>query len=358
MEYTNLGNTSVKVSRICLGTMTWGLQNTQEDAFKQMDFALDNDVNFWDTAEMYAIPPSPDTYGTTETIIGNWISSRKKRDDIILATKISPVPWARGEESPSINRQSIIKALDNSLKRLKTDYIDLYQLHWAENRPNYHFANWWDFKPSQGYANKEKICDNILETLRTLDELIKEGKIKHIGLSDDSAWGINKFCQLAESHNLPKIVSVQNEYSLLRRRDETDVMETCALEDVSYLTWSPLQMGIISGKYLDGKNPKGARFTDDVLGEQADRFMTRLTPDVHLAVREYLKVAQKHNIDVCQMAIAFTIRENYMSSSIIGATNIDQLKNNIAAINLKLSEEILADIESVRRKYPVPFYYT
>ncbi|API86773.1 aldo/keto reductase [Francisella uliginis] len=357
MKYTKLGKTNIDISRICLGTMTWGLQNSQSEGFEQMDYALSQGVNFWDTAELYAVPPTPDTYGKTEEIIGNWIESRQKREEIILATKFSPIPWARGEENPKIDKANIITAVDNSLKRLKTDYIDLYQFHWPVNRPNYHFADWWDFEPSQGEAAKQQISDNILETLQTCDELIKAGKIRHIGLSDDSAWGVSQFIKLAEKHNLPRIASIQNEYNLLRRRDETDVMETCALEEVSYLPWSPLQMGILSGKYLNGKVPAGSRMSDEVMGseEQKARFATRHNPTVDKAVEEYLAVAKKHNLDVCQMAIAFTIRKAYMTSSIIGATSLEQLKTNIDAINIELSQEVLVDIEEVRRKYPVPF---
>ncbi|MEY8702039.1 aldo/keto reductase, partial [Francisella philomiragia] len=266
-------------------------------------------------------------------------------------------PWARNEENPQINRENIISAVDNSLRRLKTDYIDLYQFHWTVNRPNYHFADWWSFEPAQGANAKQQIQDNIFETLKACDELIKAGKIRHIGLSNDSAWGLNQFINLAEKHNLPRIVSLQNEYNLLRRRDETDVMETCALEEISYLAWSPLQMGILSGKYLDGNIPAGSRMSDEVMGspEQKARFATRQNATVDLAVKEYLEIAKKHNLDVCQMAIAFTIRKEYMSSSIIGATTMQQLKTNIDAINLELSAEVLADIEKVRRKYPIPF---
>ena len=357
MKYTKLGKTNIDISRICLGTMTWGKQNTQAEGFEQMDYALDKGVNFWDTAELYAVPPTPSTYGKTEEIIGNWFAETKRRNEVILATKFSPIPWARGEENPTINRENILIAVENSLKRLKTDYIDLYQFHWTVNRPNYHFADWWDFEPSTGSDAQKRITDNILETLEACDELIKAGKIRNIGLSDDSAWGINKFINLSEKYNLPRIASIQNEYNLLRRRDETDVMETCALEEVSYLPWSPLQMGILSGKYLNGNVPKGSRMSDEVMEtpEQKARFQTRLSPMVNEAVAEYLKVAKKHNLDVCQMAIAFTIRKNYMDSSIIGATNMQQLKSNIDAVNLVLSEEVLRDIEIVRKKYPVPF---
>lgn len=355
MQYTRLGKTDLNVSRICLGTMTWGKQNNEADGHAQMDYALTQGVNFWDTAEMYAIPPTPETYGTTETIIGSWFAKTNKRKDVILATKFSPLPWARDEETPTTNRANIILAVENSLKRLQTDYIDLYQFHWPTNRPNYHFANWWDFEPAQGAAAKEAIVANKLEILQTLAELVQQGKIRHFGLSDDSAWGIKQFADLAEQHNLPRVASIQNEYNLMRRRDETDVMETCALEEVAYLAWSPLEMGVLSGKYLNGKQPAGTRFSDEVMGEGLARYETRLGKQVDLAVTDYLGIANKHGLDVCQMAIAFTIRKPYMTASIIGATNLDQLKSNIDAINLTLTDEVLQDIEKVRHAYPVPF---
>ncbi|MFT4693161.1 MAG: aryl-alcohol dehydrogenase-like predicted oxidoreductase [Francisella sp.] len=354
MKYTKLGSTNIDISRICLGTMTWGKQNTQDEGFKQMDYALSQGVNFWDTAEMYAIPPTAKTYGTTETIIGNWFKKTSKRKEVILATKFSPLPWARDEENPQTNNQNIITAVDNSLKRLQTDYIDLYQFHWPTNRPNYHFGNWWDFEPKAGLQDKNEIVDNILETLQTCDELVKAGKIRHIGLSNDSAWGINQFIKLAEKYNFPRLQSIQHEYNLTRRRDETDIMETCALEDLSYLAWSPLDMGVLTGKYLNGVRPAGTRMSAEILDGQENRFDFRINTDDN-AILGYLDVAKKHGLDICQMAIAFTIRREYMSSAIIGATNIDQLKNNIAAIDLQLSNEVLADIEKVRRKYPVPF---
>ncbi len=334
--------------------MTWGRQNTQAEGFEQMDYALSQCVNLWDTAEMYAVPPSPDTYGKTADIIGNWFKTSNKRDNVILATKFSPLPWARGEEHPIINKQNIMTAVDNSLKRLQTDYIDLYQFHWAANRPNYHFVGVWDFIPDSS-KNKEQMEANIFEILQTCNDIVKAGKIKNIGLSNDTAWGINKFISLAEKHNLPKIQSIQNEYSLLRRRDETDVMETSSLEDLSYLTWSPLNMGVLSGQYLGGSRPDGTRLSQEVLDGQEDRFTTRTSSTVDKAVAEYMRVANQHGLDICHMAIAFTIRREYMISSIIGATNMDQLNSNIAAIDLDLSDKILADIEKIRKKYPVPF---
>ncbi len=354
MKYTKLGTTDLDISRICLGTMTWGKQNTQADGFEQMDYALTQGVNFWDTAEMYAIPPIAITYGKTEEIIGNWFAQTKRRDEVLLASKFSPMPWARNEETPVTTKSNILTAVDNSLKRLKTDYIDLYQFHWPTNRPHYSFADWWDFEPACGKNDKNRIIENLHEILQTCDNLIKQGKIRHIGLSNDTAWGINQFIKLSEKYNLPRIQSIQHEYNLARRRDETDIMETCALEDISYLAWSPLEQGILTGKYLNGARPDGTRMSRDVLADQEHRYDFRLkTKDQ--AVQGYIDVAKKHNLDVCQMAIAFTIRKSYMSSSIIGATDMTQLKNNIAAMDLVLTQEVLADIEKVTREYPVPF---
>ena len=334
--------------------MTWGRQNTQAEGFEQMDYALSQGVNFWDTAEMYPIPPVAQRYGHTEITIGEWLKTTKKRQDIILATKLSPLTWARNEDAPLVNKENIISAVNNSLKRLQTDYIDLYQFHWPTNRPHYHFSNWWDFEPSTGNQNKQIIIDNMLETLQTCDELIKAGKIQHIGAVNDSAWGVNQFIKLAEKYSLPRIQSLQNEYNLLRRRDETDVMETCGLEDISYLTWSPLEQGVITGKYRNGARPVGTRMSIEILDGQEDRYGFRMATNDN-AVSAYIDIANKHSLDICQMAIAFTIRKDYVSSSIIGATTLDQLKNNIGAIDLKLSKEVLADIEKVRREYPVPF---
>ncbi len=358
MKYSNLGNTNLKISKICLGTMTWGLQNSQSEAFEQMNYSLSRGVNFWDTAEMYAIPPTAETYGTTETIIGNWFKETGKRNEIILATKFSPLPWARNEEIPTTNKKNIITAVENSLKRLKTDYIDLYQLHWPTNRPNYHFAGWWDFKPAFGLSAKKQIVDNKIEILQTFQDLVDAGKIRYIGLSDDSAWGIKQYADLSENLNLPRIVSIQNEYNLLRRRDEYDVAESCALESVSYLAWSPLAMGVLSGKYL-GKSfpnfPKNTRFSQEIMKDGWDRYQTRVELNSENATKEYLEIAKKYNLDPCQMAIAFTLTKEWITSSIIGATSMKQLQDDIAAIDLNLTKECLQEIDLIYKRYPVPF---
>ena len=355
MKYVNLGTTNIKISRICLGTMTWGKQNNQEQAFEQMNYALDQGVNFFDTAEMYAIPPTADSYGKTEIIIGNWFEKYRKRQDVVIATKFSPLPWARGEKTPVINKENIIIAVENSLARLKTDYVDLYQLHWPTNRANYHFSNWWDFEPPYEKNAKQKITDNIYEIINTLDQLVKSGKIRAIGLSDDSAWGIKQYVDIAHYNDLIKISSIQNEYNLLRRRDEHDVAETCILEDVSYLAWSPLAMGVLSGKYLDNKFPANSRFSKEVMADGWDRYKTRIELNTCNATRQYLAIAKKHNLDPCQMAIAFTLSKKWIASSIIGATSMDQLKSNIAAININIDKDCLSDINNCYKNYPVPF---
>ena len=345
MQYRKLGRTDIYISVIGLGTMTWGLQNTQEEGFEQMDYALGRGINFFDTAEMYAIPPSAETCGTTETIIGNWFASRGKRDKVILASKITGpgLDWIRG--GGPIDKNSLQQALDGSLQRLQSDYIDLYQLHWP-NRGSYHFGQIWDYAPDFDARAEE---DNFLEVLATLQGFIGEGKIRHIGLSNETAWGIMKYLQLAEKHGLPRMVSIQNEYSLLCRHFEPDLYEISLAEDVGLLAWSPLSRGMISGKYLDGARPKGARITIETRSEH------RLVPMVDDAIRDYMVLAEQYGLDVCQMALAFVHSRPFVTSTLIGATTMDQLKSNIDSIELKLSDEVLQGIKQLRQKYAALF---
>ncbi len=346
MQYRKLGRTGLDVSVICLGTMTWGRQNTEADGHEQMDYALTQGVNFWDTAEMYAVPPTPDSYGKTETIIGTWLAKNPgKREDIILASKIAGpgLGWVRGGNY-KIDRANILEAVEGSLKRLQTDYIDLYQLHWP-NRGSYHFSQQWKFNPQFDAAAVE---ENFIEVLETLDELIKAGKIRHIGLSDETAWGTMKYLELSKKHNLPRMQSIQNEYSLLCRVFEPDFTEVAMAEDCGLLAWSPLATGMISGKYLDGARPAGTRWT--LLDKPP-----RDTPHAQDAVRAYIDVAEKHGLDVTQMALAFVNSRPFVTANIIGATNMDQLKSNIASIDLELSPDVLSDIETVRRDYPMVY---
>jgi len=345
MEYRKLGRTDLEISVIGLGTMTWGFQNTEADGFEQMDYALEQGINFFDTAEMYAIPPTAKTYGTTETIIGNWFASRNTRDKVILATKItSPgLKWIRGGDI--MNRKNLNLALEGSLRRLQTDYVDLYQLHWP-NRGSYHFGKTWNYTPE---FDVQKETDNFLEILQTIQDFISEGKIRHFGLSNETAWGLTKYLQLSEQHDLPRVASIQNEYSLLCRHFEPDLSEITVNEDVSLLAWSPLCRGMLSGKYLNGARPEGARISIETRKEH------RVCPNTDAAIVDYIELARRHELDVCQMAIAFVNSRPYVAATLIGATNMTQLKTDIAASELQLTDDLLSEIETVRRKHPMPY---
>lgn len=349
MQYSKLGSSDLMVSRCCLGTMTWGNQNNEAEGHEQMDYAITQGINFFDTAEIYAVPPSGATYGKTEEIIGTWFKKHNNRDKIILMSKLAgPGPdWIRGGKN-RIDRKNMLEAIDGSLKRLQTDYIDVYQLHWP-NRDFPHFgknnAGTIDFRKADTKAEEE----NLLEVLQTLGELQKAGKIRHPGLSDDSAWGIMKYIQLAEKHSLPRMVSIQNEFSLMNRYDDPHLAEVCVREEVAYLPWSPLAAGQISGKYLDGARPKGSRWDVDPRPPHRD---TELANE---AVKAYMSVAKKHGLDICQMAIKFCDVQNFTTSTIIGATNMEQLKVDIAAFDVELNRDVLDDIADVYRMFPVPF---
>lgn len=351
MKYSKLGRTDLNVSRVCLGTMTWGRQNSEGEGHEQMDYAFAQGINFFDTAEMYAVPPTPNTYGKTEEIIGTWFAKNKNRDKIILASKIAGVgmPWVRG--GAPITGDAISLAVDASLKRLQTDYIDLYQLHWP-NRPFAHFCR--NHAGVLNYASEDlKIIEaNLHDILNGLDKAVKAGKIRHVGLSDDSAYGIMKYLQLSDKFNLPRMQSIQNEFSLLNRSDDPYVAEVCALEDVAYLPWSPLATGMLSGKYANGAMPKGARWNYEL---EDGRPLGRNTEAANMAVNGYLAVAKKHGLDVCQMALKFVDSQNFVTSTIIGATSMAQLRSNIDAFDIHLSQDVLKDIDKVYRQYPIPF---
>jgi len=346
MRYRKLGTTNLDVSVICLGTMTWGRQNTESQGHEQMDYALDQGVNFFDTAELYAVPPNPETYGKTEEIIGTWFAERKNRDQVILASKIAGPGFPHIRDASPITGKTIREALDGSLKRLQTDYIDLYQLHWA-NRGHYHFSNYWNYDPN---FNKAEVEDNFMDVLQTLDDLIKAGKIRHIGLSDETAWGTMKYLELSDKHNLPRMQSIQNEYSLMCRVFEPELHEIAIAEQCGLLAWSPLATGMISGKYLDGARPEGSRWT--LLN---DLDIQRDTEIGQNAVRTYMAIAEKHGLDVCQMALAFVNDRPFTTSNIIGATTMDQLKSNIASIDLTLTNEVLTDIDKIYRQFTRPY---
>ncbi len=346
MEYRKLGRTDLDISLIGLGTMTWGWQNTQDEGFEQMDYALERGINFFDTAEMYAIPPSPERFGTTETIMGNWFKARQNRDKVILASKMAGpgLPWLR-EGNNYINKDNILKAVEGSLSRLQTDYMDLYQLHWP-NRGSYHFGKTWNFAPKFD-ARAEQ--ENFLEVLHVFQGLISEGKIRHIGLSNETAWGLTNWLQVAKDENLPRMASIQNEYSLLCRHFEQDLSEITLHEDCGLLAWSPLARGILSGKYLNGAKPEGARLTLETRPEH------RVGLQVDLATQKYIELAKRFGLDPCQMALAFVNRQPFVSSTLIGATTMEQLRSNIDSISVTLSDEVLKEIQLIRREYPMPF---
>ena len=350
MKYSKLGSSNLNVSRVCLGSMTWGVQNSQLDASKQIEYAISRGVNFIDTAEMYAVPPSPETYGKTEKIIGNWISANtQKRKDLVIATKIAGngLPWIRN--GADITGEAIIASVDASLKRLQTDYIDLYQLHWP-NRTSPHFAKHWPGKITFTDVDTEQHSNEMLEILQALNDCVQAGKIRFCGLSDDTPWGINEYLRLAEKHSLPKMTSIQNEFSLLHTKDGPYLIENCVHQDVAYLPWSPLGGGVLSGKYIDGQRPEGSRWS---MSQRNGLF--RDSEQVQQSVKRYIEIANQHNMTPSQLALAWCDQVDGVTSTIIGATTHEQLQEDIDAFNMTLSDDTLKEIASVIKDYPMPF---
>lgn len=348
MKYRKLGNTNIDVSVICLGTMTFGEQNSEAEGFEQMDYALDRGVNFFDTAELYAVMPRKETYGKTEEIVGNWLKSRKKRDKIILASKIASkseddLQWIRnGSTNLGFDRKNMDEAINNSLKRLKTDYIDLYQLHWPERKvPKFGVL---DFK----YDPKDQ-WTSIEEVLENLDRLIKAGKIRYVGLSNETPWGVMKFLQLAKEKNLPRMVSIQNVYSLVNRVFDVANSEVSIRENCGLLAYSPLAGGRLSGKYIGKKKPKNARYTI-----WPRRFSRHHTQRGEIAIESYFNLAKKYGYSPSLFANAFVNNRPFVTSNIIGATTMKQLEENINSIDITLSEEILDKIEDIHLSDPNP----
>ena len=344
MNYKKLGSTDVDVSTICLGTMTWGEQNSKADGFEQMDYAIDNGVNFWDTAEIYAIPMREETYGETENIIGEWFKKTKKRDKVILATKVSgptSKEYIRGGGC-SYDKKSMSEALEKSLKRMQTDYIDLYQLHWPERNTN--------FFGQQGYEHdsNEKNWIAFEEILENLKKFVDAGKIRYVGLSNETAWGLAKCLELSKLKNLPKMMAVQNPYNLLNRTYEVGLAEISVREQSGLLAYSPLAFGYLTGKYRNNNMPKGSRI--DLFKD-----FTRYNNENSIkAIEEYYKISQKFNLDFAQMSIKFCEIQPFVTSVIIGATTMQQLKTNVESVNVKLNNEIINEINEVQKTYPNP----
>jgi aryl-alcohol dehydrogenase-like predicted oxidoreductase len=347
MRYNNLGHSKIKVSEICLGSMTWGSQNSQQEAHEQIDMALDCGVNFIDTAEMYPTTPlSKDTQGDTERIIGEWFAQSGRRSDVILATKVSGTGYKNVRDGAPISPASITIAIENSLRSLRTDYIDLYQLHWP-NRGSYMFRQNWAYEPSQQDASAA--FDHMLEVLQCLETLRASGKVRHVGLSNESAWGTMRWLSVAATHNLPRMVSVQNEYSLLCRLFDLDMAEVSHHEKVGLLSFSPLAAGLLSGKYANDVIPDGSRRS--INANLGGRINTHLWP----VLDRYIDIAKKHDFDPCQMALAWGATRPFMASQIIGATTIEQLKTAINSTTITLTDDVMRDIQSTYRHYPLPY---
>lgn len=348
MKMNELGRTGLKVSELCLGSMTWGTQNTEAEGHEQIDYALDHEINFIDTAEMYPTTPlSKDTQGDTERIIGSWFAKTGRRSDVVLATKVSGSGYRNVRDGAPISPETIEVALEASLKSLQADYVDLYQLHWP-NRGSYHFRQSWSFDPTG--QNTSKTIDHMHSVLDALASHVKAGKIRAVGLSNESAWGTSQWLQLAEMHDLPRMASIQNEYSLLCRYFDLDLAELSHHEDVGLLSFSPLAAGMLTGKYRDGTRPQGSRA--DVSNASLGG---RWKENAHKAVEAYAGVAKNHGIDLTQMSLAWCLSRPFMTSVIFGATSMSQLKNSVAASDLKLSQEVLNDIAEVYRDFPIPY---
>lgn len=343
MKYRKLGSTKEDVSVIALGTMTWGEQNNQAEAFEQMDYALDQGVNLFDTAELYAVPPKPETCGSTETMIGNWFAKTGKRDDVFLATKVSGpgemVSHIRG--GPALIKKQMVQALEGSLKRLQTDRIDLYQIHWPA-RPTNYFGQ-------LGYSHKDNAqFTPIEETLSALNDLVEQGKVRYVGISNETPWGVMEYLRYSERNDHVRIQSIQNPYNLTNRTFEVGLAEMAIREQVGLLAYSPLGFGTLSGKYLNGARPEGARIT---LFERFNRYQS---DESQAAIAAYVALAQEHGLSPVQMALAYVNQQPFVTSNIIGATTMVQLKENIDSINIELSDELINDIQKIHKRWPNP----
>ncbi|EPC01829.1 aldo-keto reductase [Litchfieldella anticariensis FP35 = DSM 16096] len=341
MQIRPLGKTGINVSRLCLGTMTFGEQNSEAEAHEQLDRAVAFGINFIDTAEMYPVPPMAETQGRTEAYIGSWLKRRASRDDIIIATKVAGPGLAHIRGGPRLTREHIQQAIDGSLTRLQTDYVDLYQLHWPDRSTN--------FFGKLGYLpDEEEDATPLEETLSALKELVDAGKVRAIGLSNETPWGVMRCLRLAETMDIPRVASVQNPYNLLNRSFEVGLAEIAHREDVGLLAYSPLAFGVLSGKYLDGARPPKGRLT---LFERFQRYTSEVAEE---ATHAYVRIARDHGLDPAQMALAYVNSRPFLTSNIIGATTMEQLESNLASESLKLEQEVLDAIEAVHKRLPNP----
>ena len=342
MKYTTFPHTDIKVSKLCLGTMTWGNQNTQDEGFEQMDYALDQGINFFDTAELYPVPAQKETYAETERIIGNWFQKTGNRDKVVLASKIAgPGDYTAHIRTNGFSPEALKDAVNQSLKRLKTDYIDLYQLHWPERTTNTFGTR--DYKHTDdGWK------DNFNEILHTLDSIIKSGKIRHIGISNEKAWGTMRYLEESKANNLPRMITVQNAYSLINRVFEGDMAEIALRENIGLLAYSPMAFGVLSGKYINGTDSDSSRLN---LFPRFSRYSSKQSTE---ATKAYLKIAKEHELKPSQMALAFVTERPFVTSNIIGATTMNQLKENIDSIHINLKKDVLDEIEEVHSRIPNP----
>ncbi len=343
MKYTKLPNTNIEVSKICLGSMTWGNQNTEAEGHQQIDFALEQGVNFIDTAELYPVPANAETQGKTSEIIGSWLKKSGKRKDVVIASKIAgPGDYTAHIRTTGFSKDSIKEAIDLELKRLQTDYIDLYQLHWPERDTNkFGIRNF----PHNAISQWE---DNFAEVLEELNAQVASGKIRHIGLSNENSWGTMRYLQEAKDNNLQRPITIQNAYSLLNRLFEYELVEVSMREKVGLLAYSPMAFGVLSGKYIKGTARDNARLA---IHPRFARYSSEQSTE---ATRRYLEVAESNGLSLAQMSLAFINQQPFVTSTIIGATNLEQLKENIDSINVTLSDKILDEIEVVHSAIPNP----
>jgi aryl-alcohol dehydrogenase-like predicted oxidoreductase len=343
MKTRRLGRTDIDVSEICLGTMTWGEQNSERDAAAQLDLATAEGINFIDAAEMYPVPPRAETQGLTETYLGNWLAKRHRRDDLVIASKVAGpgngLTYLRN--GPRLTRDHVRKACEDSLQRLQTDYIDLYQVHWPDRNANFFGKLGYKHQPDEQSTPVE-------ETLEALDELVQEGKIRHVGISNETPWGTSEYLRLSRERNWPRIASIQNPYNLLNRTFEVGTAEIACREQVGLLAYSPLAFGVLTGKYLGGQRPDGARLS------LYTRFSRYTSARGEVATQAYVDLANKYGLSPAQMALAYVTGRDFVASNIIGATSLEQLRENISSASLVLDDQVLADIESVHGEFPNP----